>query len=462
MKKKLRVMLVQLPVPHIGLVSNVLWAGYLKAMAHKEGLLRYADIDIFVETLNQRDIRILSDSGLVETIVSRRPDMIGFSLNCGMSKRSLYIAGEVKKRLAGLMVIVGGPEVSPDSGYIQESPAVDIGVIGDGEAAFCEILRHVVAGNDDYSDIRGIFYRAEGRVLVNERREKLQDLNDVPSPYLLGFTEPGDYEMIWLENMRGCKRRCTYCLSAGSYAGYFSPERIYRELKIIAEKGIREVGLCDTCFISSPNFYEVCERIKEIRKKYDLRFYTCVHTDHLTPEKADLLKECGFYTIEVGLQSANAATLKEVGRINTLDRLVKGIKLLEERGIQCVIDTIVGLPGDTLESFKRTLRMLRENDLNTRNLHAFQLRLFPGIQLRKEAAERGIRYKNDPPYEIIDAPYISSEEIREALLLAAGKFRRTFSGSFSSYCQSEYPRKHAKGGGRTGEGERFNKVVIEL
>ncbi|MHB9156358.1 MAG: B12-binding domain-containing radical SAM protein, partial [Endomicrobiales bacterium] len=245
-RKKLKVLLAQLPRPYLGLAADQddipLASGYLKAMAHKEGLLERAEIEI----LSARETRTLPDAGLIEAVAAREPDILGFSLHFGSSMRSLYIASEVKKRLPGATVIVGGPDVTLDSGHVTGSSAVDIGVIGEGEVTFCEIVRHALEGNGDYSDIKGIFYRAGGRMIVNQEREKIRDLNEIPSPYLLGYIDPAEYAMIWLENARGCPRRCAYCRGAGTYSGHFSAERIGRELEYIAGKGKRHVSFTDS------------------------------------------------------------------------------------------------------------------------------------------------------------------------------------------------------------------------
>ncbi|MHB9154861.1 MAG: B12-binding domain-containing radical SAM protein, partial [Endomicrobiales bacterium] len=422
----------------------------------KEGLLERAEIEI----LSARETRVLPDSGLIEAIVAREPDILGFSLDLGSSLRSLYIAAEVKKQLPGVKVIVGGPDVTLDSGHVTGNRVVDIGVIGEGEVTFCEIVRHALEGNGDYSDIKGIFYRRDGNLAVNEERGKIQDLNEIPSPYLLGYIDPAEFRMIYLENTRGCRHRCSYCQGAGTYSGHFPTERIIRELEYAVERGVRFVAFCDSSFISSPNFREICGYIKSKLLQHPVEFFGFAYAEDLTPEKADLLKECRFNNIEIGLQSANPSTLKAVGRGVALDRFVKGIRLLEERGIEYVIDVIIGLPDDTAEMFRKTLRFITDN--NIRNLRAFRLRVLPGTRLRKDARKYGIRCRKEPPYDIIEAAYMTGDDIQGSIARAKCGYHPTFSGSFSSYCQSEYPRKHARGGGRTGEGERFNKVVIEL
>ncbi|MHB9156047.1 MAG: B12-binding domain-containing radical SAM protein, partial [Endomicrobiales bacterium] len=216
----------------------------------------------------------------------------------------------------------------------------------------------------------------------------------------------------------------------------------------------------DSSIISSPDWNEVCPCLRKMRNKYGMRFFGFVYAEQLTGERADLLKRSGFYAVDIGLQSTNAATLRTVGRNIDHRRFVRGIRLLEKRGIQYAVDVIVGLPGDTLESFKQTLRFVTDNRFQKSVF--FKLWVLPGTRLRQEAERYGIRYMKEPPYNILGAPYLSSEEIQEAMLLAKKKQRFEFDGSFSSYCQCSYPGKRKQGRGKTGRDDRFNKVIVHL
>ncbi|MHB9155194.1 MAG: B12-binding domain-containing radical SAM protein, partial [Endomicrobiales bacterium] len=457
---KLKVLLVQLPVPCFGLVNDFdnfpLAAGYLKAMAFKEGLLDKAEIEI----ADRECVNLPADAELVERIVSKSPQVLGFSMYIWNSVRSLYIAGEVKKKLPGTTIIAGGADVTAESGHILSSGAVDIGVMGSGEAAFCKVLRRILEGKSDYRGIKGIFYREGGRPVVNGGREALPALADIPSPYLLGYLEPERFDTVWVETMRGCAFRCAYCTIGGQRGGRFPVDRVCREIELIAEKGGRSVGFTDSSIISSPHFFELCGRLKKIRKKYGLTFFSAVFAEHLTEQKAALLKECGFDDVDVGLQSVNPAVLKAVGRRLDAPRFLAGIRLLEGKGIRYNTDVIIGLPGDTPAGFRRTLRFIRDNKLQ--NTIRYVLRVLPGTRLRKEAAAYGIRYRKEPPYEIVESPGFPAREVEKATARIWAGQRKSFLSSFSSCCRYRHPDRREDTEERIEDGERFNKVLVRL
>ncbi|MHB9155373.1 MAG: B12-binding domain-containing radical SAM protein, partial [Endomicrobiales bacterium] len=208
---KLKVLFIQLPVGGMTFLSGLqnvpLAAGYLKAMAFREGLLDRADIEILDVTLST----LSSDAVLIDHIVDRKPDVLCFSLYMWNSLRSLYLAEEVKKRLDRVFVVVGGIEVTRDSRHVLDHPAVDIGCIGEGEVTFTEILTALLDGRKDFGTIKGISFRQDGRLRINPPREPIADLDRIPSPFKLGFLNPREYGIAFCESTRGCMFKCAYC-----------------------------------------------------------------------------------------------------------------------------------------------------------------------------------------------------------------------------------------------------------
>ena len=205
--RKKRVLLIQLPMPQFAyrkVWGNIpLAAGYLKTSASKVGLSDLFDIEI----LDAKSSCLESDARLIKTIANKRPDVLGFTLYYWNGLRSLSVAGRVKSLLPDTKVLVGGPEVTVDSGYILRDKTVDMGCIGQGERTFTEMLKAILSGND-YSTVPGIFHRVEDRVIVNKSDSPFKHPEDIPSPYLNGIIDPRVYERAWLETQRGCPFQC--------------------------------------------------------------------------------------------------------------------------------------------------------------------------------------------------------------------------------------------------------------
>lgn len=461
----LKVLLIQLPFPifrsskHWGNIP--LAAGYLKAMAHKEGLLGKVEIEI----LGEKDTNLSSDACLVDLIAERRPDVLGFSLYSWNALRTLHIAREAKKKIPGLLVLAGGPEVTLETDYLLDDPAVDIGCLGEGELTFVNILGHLLEGRRDFGAIRGIFHREEGRIVTTAPQAMIEKLDDIPSPYLLGILDPREYGEAWLENMRGCPFKCTYCAHGTRPMGNFSAERIGEELRLVLESGVRKVRFVNGTLISSPNFRPIMDQIIEMNSDRRLQFFGFVYAEHVNERIADLLQQGTFQAFEIGLQSVNADTLKTVNRRAQLGRFLTGIRLLKERKFDVKVDIIIGLPEETLDDFKKTLEFLAEHRIG--NIEPLVLFILPGTTLRRDAAKHGIKHQPLPPYLTIEAPYISQEEIEEAISLVKGKPRpETSPRLMVDSCFTEFPRRD----GEHGESiftcrsldRKINTVVLEL
>ena len=468
--KKLEVLLIQLPAPEYAFKKrwgNVpLAAGYLKAMAYKEGLLDEADIEI----LDEANTNLSSDSGLIDLIISKSPDVLGFSLYIWNSLRSMFIAEEVKKTLPNVKVIVGGPEVTSETQYILDNPVVDIGCIGEGEIAFVGIMRNILDGKRHLEDVRDIFYRESEQVVFTPASEPISDLDQIPSPFLLGFINPNDYSTVSFETVRGCTSKCAYCATGLIPMRYFSAERIGRELQVILDSGPKTVRLVDSSFALHPNLEQICGKIMEINKESKLRFAFFAHAEHIDRKKADLFKECNVRTVEIGLQSIKPETLRNIHR-PPLDKekFISCVRLLEERDIRCIVDVIIGLPGDNIQDLRNTARFLSDN--NVKDIEPFVLIVLPSTRLSRKASTYGIKHQSKPPYILTETPYISREEINEAIRLFKGNrkpgIERSKPSTFISYCRLPGPESQADeetiAFSRLAHlSSRINKIIIEV
>jgi len=163
MTQRLKALITQLPHPSCIDRNIPLAAGYLKASAYKYGLLEKVDIEILDP--------IISDySGcqrIIESIIHRNPDILGFSIYLWNVERTLYIIGKVKAILPNIKIVVGGPEVTKYSDYILSNSNIDIFVIGEGEITFVEILKHFLDGIPKLDEISGICYLMKNKTVIN-------------------------------------------------------------------------------------------------------------------------------------------------------------------------------------------------------------------------------------------------------------------------------------------------------
>jgi radical SAM superfamily enzyme YgiQ (UPF0313 family) len=422
------VLLVQLPIPPPGplpIRGNVpLAAAYLKVYAEERGLGEFFDIEILEPVLANQ----LSDRGLVEEILSRRPWLVGFSCYLWNVERSLWIAEQLKRQLPELKVVLGGPEITADNPWVVAHgkgtvpfssdenwdssrfiacSSVDHAIIGEGEQRFAQLLEDL--------------YNNSAPSALTSR--SIADLNEIPSPWLAGVLDVSAEKLMPLETMRGCAYQCKFCYypKGNGAQRYFSPERIAAELAHAEDRGVEEVVLLDPTLNGRADFAEFLSLLCRCNANKRLRFSGELRAELLTEDEIKLLAKAGFFEVEIGLQSTDPRVQQLMGRRTDPEAFARGAKVLMASGVKPRVDLILGLPGDTVDSMRRSIDFLAKTRAFS-EVQIFNLSILPGTAFRRQAGQLGLVYQDRPPYFVLQTPTLSlvqlamlMEEAEEAL-----------------------------------------------
>ncbi len=414
---KLRVLLVQLPVPNNPALNVPLALGYLKAYAYAAGLQAHVEIELLPRALADH----AGDALLVDEIVARGPDVLGLSLYTWNSERSLAIAGQVKAQLPQLRVVVGGPEVQRDNSWVLEHPAVDVAVVGEGEQTFTDLLRvwssgGLHTGAEALAGVSGIAYRLAGHTHFTADRVALSDLAVVPSPYLQGYLEAPADSMMMIEVSRWCPYACSFCLygrNMGPKLGgrYFGLERVVDEIRWGRARGITKVHFVEANLNLVPLFWPLMRELATLNADHHMTFYAELRGEHLTDEVVAALDRANVRYVEVGLQTANLAALRASHRRTDLAKWAAGTRRLYRYGIEVYLDVILGLPEDTAAGVQTTLDFLQREALGPYDV--FTLQVLPGTAVRQQAEQHGLRYQSRPPYYVLQSNQFSYDQLQQ-------------------------------------------------
>src|SRR4030043_2172588 len=204
--------------------------GYLKAYALKDNVIRE---NVEIEILDF-DTEMLIVQQVVYYLSQAKPDIIGFSCYCWNIGKVLDTARIMKTISPQTQIVLGGPEVGPiGSKYLTENNFIDVIVKGEGEVTFAELLKYYL-GKGRLEQIQGISYRANGQVFENPDRPLIEELGEIPSPYLEGILIPRD-KVTYIETFRGCIFRCSYCFEGKNFPRprFFPEDRVKREIEFI-------------------------------------------------------------------------------------------------------------------------------------------------------------------------------------------------------------------------------------
>jgi len=385
------------------------------AAAVASGAVRREDVRIAPRRLMDRG----GDAAVAEWIVSGGFDVVGFTAYQWNVERCLAVARTVKEASPGTVTVLGGPEIAPGMPVL-DAPQVDIFAVGEGETLIADIL-----GRGYRRGLRRGYHRGLRRGLGRGLRiaPGLADLSASPNPYLCGLMETERGDPMYLETMRGCPHRCSYCHYGKSFPTVrrFPGSVVPEAFRCAEERGLGEVYLMDPTFNASPRWENALESIARANRTR-IPLHTELRLEAVTARRADLLLRAGLRSVEVGLQSVNPRALAAVGRRWDRRAFEGGARLLLRRGIEVRTGVILGLPGDTAEDFRDTVRYLKDQGL-LGHAEVYPLSVLPGTRLREEAGRRGISFMPSPPYWVLATPTMGAQEMVDAVRETERDFR---------------------------------------
>ncbi len=399
------VVLSQLPIPRQNFgrrTGNV----PLGAACLKQAVQDLAGVRVRI--LPQHLAAYLGDAALLEHLKEAQAEIYGFTVFCWNLQRSLYFS-EKLKNACGARIILGGPEITPDN-TLARSAVVDFHVYGEGEAVFRRLLQDP-----------GAWPAGSGAESAAEW------FRTAESPYLSGMIDPTIENLMLLETQRGCPYRCGFCFYNKSRTGLVFAEEgnLLRAVAWAVEKRIGEVYLLDPSLNSRPRLKSLLSEIARLNAGEAIRVFSEIRAEAVDEELADLLAAAGFYWFEIGLQSTNSKALKLMHRPTHLQRFVKGAHRLKARGITPSIDLIIGLPGDDLRGFMRSVDFIVEHGLQD-DVQIFPLAVLPGTDFRRRHRALGLHFENHPPYTVTSSPGFSPEDFLLAYDYAEGRLDAVF------------------------------------
>ena len=280
------------------------------------------------------------------------------------------LAKKVKATNPNCLIIFGGPQVpNRTENFFEENPFVDIIVHGEGEIVLENILTAYIK-DKDFSKINGIEMK-DYRTPPNPR---IKDVNILPSPYLtnliLNLVEQKTdikYIAAW-ETNRGCPYPCTFCdwgSLTNSKLTNWSEEQLLKEIDWFAQNHITYIDCCDANFgIFQERDYRIASKLKEVALKtgYPEKFraaWAKFASEKIIPIAKQLQEGKVLKAVSLALQSLDEETLEIVKRANIkFDNFSELTETFRKNKIPTYTELIMGLPGETLESWKKGLEIL--------------------------------------------------------------------------------------------------------
>lgn len=350
---------------------------------------------------------------ILEQIYKQKPDVLCISCYIWNISYVEEVIKEFHKLCPNVPIWVGGPEVSYETEtFLETHPEVTGIMVGEGEKTFYELCEHYVNCNISLSEIAGLVYRdaENGRLYSNPLRMPI-DMSEIPFCY----DEIEDFKnrIIYYESSRGCPFSCSYCLSSVDKKLRFRDLKLVKkELAFFIEKEVPQVKFVDRTFnCKHEHAMEIWKFIKE-NDKGITNFHFEISADLLNEEEIELITSmrAGLIQLEIGVQSTNESTIREIHRTMQLERLKEVVKQIQDAGnIHEHLDLIAGLPYEDYQTFGRSFDEIYA--LKPNQLQLGFLKVLKGSYMHQKASEYQMLYHSKAPYEVLKTEWLSFEEV---------------------------------------------------
>jgi radical SAM superfamily enzyme YgiQ (UPF0313 family) len=358
--------------------------------------------------INQQPLEI------VEAILSHQPRIVGFGVYIWNVEQTTEVAALLKRIRPDLIIILGGPEVSYETEGQDIVALADHVITGEADVKFADVCRGLLRDTDP-----PVCESSEGRqkCLPHIIASELPPLAQLASPYELYTDEDLKNRVIYVEASRGCPFTCEFCLSSLDIpVRAFPTEGFLASMQRLLDRGATQFKFVDRTFnLHLPTSSAILQFFLD-RWREGLFLHFEMVPDRLPEQLRGLIRQfpAGAVQFEVGIQTFDDATSKNISRRQNLDRLADNFRFLrEETGVHIHADLIVGLPGEGIESFGRGFdRLVR---LGPQEIQIGILKRLRGTPIVRHDEEYRMIYAPHPPYEILstrDIPFADMQRMR--------------------------------------------------
>ncbi len=298
----------------------------------------------------------------VDEIVTLNPEFLGVSVMTGIqTKHSAELCKKVKRKKKDLPIVWGGihPSLLPEQ-CLQEN-YIDYVVVGEGEITIVELAK-ALKNNDNLDMIAGLGHKKNGRIVINQIREFIKNLDDYRLDFSLIDVNKYLFKLktakraIAYKTSRGCTFNCAFCYNRVFNRGQWRAWSIGTVLEDIdflkKNYGVDAIKFYDDNFFINP------KRALEILEKIDLPSHIEIRIDMVTKDLAKELKKLKVSELLIGIETGSNRLLKLINKGYIVDRIKEGVEILAKHNLYATYSTIVGLPTETEEEFNKTLDLM--------------------------------------------------------------------------------------------------------
>lgn len=362
-------------------------------------------------------------------VEASRPDLVGVTSMTPSFPTASRLASLVKEALPGVPIIFGGPHVHFTSEVsLKENPWIDACCRGDGEDVMAELCARWSAGDRRFDGIKGLSYRLDGKIVHEPERPRI-DIADLPitAYHLLPMDlyhqrQTGDFSETFspvrVMASRGCPYPCSFCLVPKLFDKTYrfrNPQKIADELEILHKKyKITSFKFADdTLTLNKKPVIEVCDEMH--RRGVEMLWECETRIDLVNDPLLESMHRAGCRAIWFGTESAKYDSIQTYEKKIKLENLTREIQRIQKHGIRAGSFFIVGLPTETAEECRNSVRFAIDLGLD---FSVYSIATpYPGTTLTANMYDLGVRNVSTNWSEfteseaVWDTKYLTKQEI---------------------------------------------------
>lgn len=336
---------------------------------------------------------------IVEAVLAEAPKIVGFGVYIWNVVQTAEVLSILRRLRPGLTIILGGPEVSFE---IDRQPMVELAdyvVTGEADLKFAEVCAELMAGG-----------KPDRKIISSGT----PDPAAIQLPYELYDEDDAAHRVIYVEASRGCPFTCEFCLSSLEIpVRQFPLEPFLEAMDRLLKRGVTQFKFVDRTFNLNLKVGKKILRFFLERMRPGLFVHFEMIPDRLPEGLRELVAQFppGALQFEVGVQTFNPDVAALISRRQKYDQLADNFRYLRRRtGVHIHADLIVGLPGESLESFGAGFDRLVA--LAPQEIQVGILKRLRGTPIVRHDAPWEMIYSAHPPYEILQNKLLSFADLQ--------------------------------------------------
>ena len=366
---------------------------------------------------------------IAESLLQTNPEIIGIGVYIWNATESLQLVKLLKTISPETTIVLGGPEVSYEYETQELVSSADYVITGQAELAFKELC------DDLFNNIKP-FNKIIHPLPV--------ELSEIELPYKYYNDEDVANRVIYVEASRGCPFKCEFCLSSLDKTVYpFDLDIFLSEMETLYQRGVRHFKFVDRTFnLKAATSIRIMEFFldkmnldnEDNQNKQNLFLHFELIPDHLPEKLKDTISRFpeGSLQFEIGIQSLNPEVQTIISRKQNTQKVSDNLNWIRNHSHAHIhADLIIGLPGETIDSFAEGLNQLYK--MNPHEIQVGILKRLKGTPIIRHTIDYDMRYNPLPPFNILSNNLINFNDMQRLsrfarywdLIINSGRFKHT-------------------------------------